>query len=89
MNRRISSSLEEVDGQVTCRGCGHSLGPAEEPWKPMAILDEAPMRGIAGAPYSGGENVVLRRFACPKCGVLLDSETALPEDPFLNDKLLG
>ena len=45
------------------------------------------MRGAAGIPYSGGERVVLRRFACPGCGALLDSETALPEDPFLNDVL--
>ena len=45
------------------------------------------MRGAAGVPYSGGERVVLRRFACPACGALLDSETALPEDPFLDDVL--
>ena len=25
------------------------------------------------------------RFACPQCGHLLDTETALPEDPFLED----
>ena len=29
--------------------------------------------------------VLLRRFYCPGCGALLDSETTLPGDPFLND----
>ena len=29
--------------------------------------------------------VVLRRFSCPRCGHLLDTETALPDDPFLED----
>ena len=87
MNRRMSSSLEIADGRVACRGCGHALGPAGEPWKPAASLSETPMRGAAGIPYRGGERVLLRRFSCPGCGALLDSETALPGDPFLNDIL--
>jgi acetone carboxylase gamma subunit len=31
--------------------------------------------------------VVLRRFSCPECGALLDTETAMPDDPFLDDVL--
>ncbi|MDB5999601.1 MAG: Acetone carboxylase gamma subunit, partial [Rhizobacter sp.] len=31
--------------------------------------------------------VVLRRFSCPQCGGLLDTETAMPDDPFLDDVL--
>ena len=42
---------------------------------------------IGGAEQHVCNRVVLRRFACPGCGALLDSETALPEDPFLNDIL--
>jgi acetone carboxylase gamma subunit len=32
---------------------------------------------------------VIRRFSCPSCGALLDSETALPGEPFLEDVVLG
>ena len=87
MSRRVSSTLEIDGDQIRCRKCGRALGPRGAPWKQAAAMTEIPMRGAAGAPYSGGERVVLRRFACPGCGALLDSETALPEDPFLDDVL--
>jgi acetone carboxylase gamma subunit len=31
---------------------------------------------------------MLRRFSCPDCGALLDTEIALADDPFLDDILL-
>ncbi len=43
------------------------------------------MQGVGGQAYSSGDQVMLRRFSCPKCGSLLDCETALPGDPFLED----
>ena len=89
MTTRISSALHIDDGKICCTGCGHEIGAAGEPWKPGAALSESPFRGAAGKPYSSGENVVLRRFSCPGCGALLDSETALPDDPFLNDIVFG
>ena len=45
--------------------------------------------GAAGESYAAGEQVLLRRFFCPGCGALLDTETALPGDPFLNDIVTG
>ena len=44
-----------------------------------------PVRGLPGAGSAIEERVVLRLFSCPGCGALLDTETALPEDPFLED----
>ena len=87
MSRRLSTTLEIEGGEIRCRKCARALGPGGAPWKRNAAMTEIPMRGAAGVPYSGGERVVLRRFACPGCGALLDSETALPEDPFLDDVL--
>ena len=87
MSRRMSSTLHIEGAEIRCSACDHAIAPSGGPWKPGAALSETPMRGAAGVPYSGGERVVLRRFACPGCGTLLDSETALPEDPFLNDVL--
>jgi len=45
------------------------------------------MAGSGGAAYSTGEMVVLRRFFCPQCSALLDTETALAGDPYLDDVL--
>ena len=85
MTERISEALDRRDGTICCSGCGRELAPTGTPWKPGAALDETPMRGAAGAAYGGGEQVMLRRFFCPGCGALLDCETALDGDPFLND----
>ena len=87
MTRRISSTLHVENSEIRCTACNHTIADAGTPWKQAAALNETPMRGAAGVPYSGGERVVLRCFACPGCGRLLDSETALPEDPFLDDIL--
>ena len=85
MSVRVSEALVLNDAKICCRRCGHGLAPAGEPWKPAAALNETSMQGAAGAAYSGGEQVLLRRFCCPGCGALLDCETALSGDPFLND----
>ena len=83
---RISATLVVSDDRaIACMACGHPLGPAGAPWKERAKLDEGPMQGAGGAPYSNAERVLLRRFFCPGCGTLLDTESALAGDPFLTD----
>ncbi len=86
--RRMSVTLDIVGSgkaaKVTCR-CGHTLGPAGRPWKQAAVLDETPIRNLAGTAYDSADRVLLRRFYCPGCGALLDAETALPGAPYLND----
>ena len=84
--KRISATLVvNGDRAIACMACGHALGPAGEPWKDRARLDEQPLHGAGGAPYSNAERVLLRRFFCPGCGALLDTESALAGDPFLTD----
>ncbi len=85
MSQRISRALVLSDAAIRCAKCGHEIAPAGQPWKPGATLREVPMQGAGGQAYSSGDEVVLRRFSCPSCGSLLDSETALPGDPFLED----
>ncbi|MGE5147466.1 MAG: acetone carboxylase subunit gamma [Candidatus Eiseniibacteriota bacterium] len=89
MSRRVSPTLEiraTADGdRVCCSKCGAALVPAGQPWKPAAALDESPMKGAGGAAYSVSDKVLLRRFTCKGCGTLLDTEMALPGEPFLND----
>ena len=89
MSRRLSRALVLADGPdgatIQCAKCHHPLAPAGGPWKSGASVQETPMRGAGGVAYTGGDQVLLRRFSCPNCGSLLDSETALAEDGFLED----
>ena len=75
----------DVGGEIACMACGHGLAPNNGPWKQAAWLDEVPLRGAAGDAYSNAPNVMLRRFYCPECAILLDSESALEGDPYLNE----
>ncbi len=89
MTRPLSATLDRRESagtrSICCTACGHALAAAGHPWKPAATVRERPMAGIAGAPYSTGPRVQLREFFCPGCAALLDTETALPGDPFLTD----
>lgn len=89
MTRAISVSLEiraTTDGdRIACRLCGHAIAPAGTPWKRHAALSEISMNGAGGKAYTGAPEAILRRFGCPNCGTLLDSEMALPGEPFLDD----
>ena len=87
----MSETLEILSTQaeqyVCCQACGHRLGPAGEPWKSRAVLNETPVEKVAGPLHVTEGDVVLRRFLCPGCGTLLDTETASKGEPFLNDVL--
>jgi acetone carboxylase gamma subunit len=89
MKQRISETLEFRGGQADCRiccgKCGHALALAGQSWKPHAALSTVPVRDLPGAASAVHRDIVFRRFCCPACGTLLDCETALPEDPFLDD----
>ncbi len=83
---RLSQTLDMDGANVTCTHCGYVLCATDINWKETAILNETPMQSL-GDPYSTGNEVLLRSFSCPGCGVLLDTETAMKGDPFLYDKI--
>ena len=87
MRQRISENLENDNGKTNCRKCGHSLCASNENWKSAAILQQKPMNGAGGAPYQSSDHVLLRLFYCPGCKRQLGTETAVKEDPFLEDML--
>lgn len=89
MNRSISPTLEirrRANGdRICCRNCGYDLAPEGRPWKQAAAFkelstDETSLEGAADRAAT-----VVRLFVCRGCAALLDSETALPGDPFLDD----
>ncbi|GAB3625357.1 hypothetical protein PTE30175_01488 [Pandoraea terrae] len=83
--QRISETLVGDGNRVACRACGHALARAGTAWKPHASLTTVRVKDLPGASCATNALLVLRRFSCPSCGSLLDTETALPDDPFLND----
>jgi acetone carboxylase gamma subunit len=86
---RVSMTLVRESGRICCRSCKAPLAAASESWKGRAVLTEVPVARLPGAGLAIEQDVVIRRFSCPSCGALLDSETALPGEPFLEDVVLG
>ena len=86
MNRqRVSPTLYADDERLYCVRCSQPFAPAGKPWKEYASLTTLRVASLPGAGSGVDGQVLLRRFACPGCGSLLDTETALPGDPFLDD----
>ena len=81
---QISHTLSIKNGNYCCQACNAELGESKANWKNLASLQEFSPSDL-GTPYTTGENLLLRKFSCPSCGALLDSELALPGDPFLFD----
>jgi N-methylhydantoinase B len=84
MTSRFSASLLRSRGnggdRIACRGCNHDLCAASECWKDHVRVIERPLRELA-AVYTTGPDALLREFACPACGLVLDSEVARRDDP--------
>lgn len=88
MNMRFSENLVISDDQICCKTCGRPLAPANGGWKQAAVLTVIPVKDLPGAGSNTDSRVVLRRFACGSCGSLLETEVSLPEDPFLEDRII-
>ncbi len=82
---RISETLFVEHGHIACNTCAVPLAPTATSWKPKARLSTVTLTSLPGAGSAIEPQVVLRKFACPHCGSLLDTETAMPGDPFLDD----
>jgi acetone carboxylase gamma subunit len=86
--RHVSPTVAIRDGHHACARCGQDLGPAAGTWKDYARRRELPLPEAGGPAFDTGvPGIVLRQFACPRCAVLLDTETARPDDAPLVDRL--
>ena len=87
MSMRQSRTLIIENGFTCCAACKKAIAPSGTSWKSAASLSRTKVIDIPGSTSSTHPEVEIRHFSCPACGALLDSETALPEDPFLDDIL--
>jgi acetone carboxylase gamma subunit len=75
--------------RICCARCGYALAHPGLAWKQATIVREIPTDELSGEVVTGEPaETILRQFICRGCGSLLDSETALPGDPFLEDTLI-
>jgi acetone carboxylase gamma subunit len=86
MSHTLKISQSNEKRMATCSKCGHFISPADDSWKMQAVLEEKVISEMGG-PFSSADQVILRCFACPSCGVLLDTEIAMKNDPFLEDRI--
>lgn len=89
MKTRISPTLNvcEANGTkvVCCSQCDSVVAKAGEHWKDKAVVKRNLVASLPGWSDSVHPELELREFGCPSCGQLLDSESSLPEDPYLYD----
>lgn len=72
---------------ICCRACGALVSAADTNWRDAAILREKPLRALGGPYSTSAEELLVRQFFCGECAALLDTEIALPGEPFLDDRI--
>jgi N-methylhydantoinase B len=96
-NQRLRGSLQPTDiaapaisgnRGMHCTRCTKALSAPGSRWKESARVTEVSVADLPGAATSIDPDVILRHFSCQHCGTLLDTEIALPGDPFLHDVVL-
>jgi acetone carboxylase gamma subunit len=89
MNRRVSPTLEIRNigdaPMICCCNCGYALASPGNSWKESASISEVPTDQVSCVIDETSAGTILRLFSCRKCGALLDTETAVPDDPYLED----
>jgi acetone carboxylase gamma subunit len=72
---------------ICCRACGAPVSAADRNWRDAAVLREKPLRELDGPYRTSAEELLVRQFFCGECAALLDTEIALPGEPFLDDRI--
>lgn len=85
MTSRQSRTLIQINGTICCADCEFEICKNNQLWKDFAAISVVKVKNIPGSTSSTHGEVEIRRFSCPKCAALLDTETALPDDPYLYD----
>ena len=86
----INENLKAVqvgnEVQVHCAHCGSVFSSQVALWKDDCRLIQSPLNET-GPRRAQSKIFELRQYVCPRCGILLDIEVALPEDLPLYDEV--
>jgi N-methylhydantoinase B len=78
-----------ANGHYGCAKCGTDLGSARENYKNACVRNDLPIEAsnpIAGDPKRFIDPLPqFRQFCCPGCGLAIENEIAVAEDPVLRD----
>ena len=84
-NLGVVTDTEDVP-YVSCDNCDRLVGRADENWKAAAGVIEGAVSDVGTATGSPNE-YCLKKFVCPGCGTLFDTEVAKRDDPVLVSSL--
>jgi N-methylhydantoinase B len=78
----------KLDGKlkVVCRKCSSLIGDWGKIWKDSLAVREISLESVNPV-IANVKDLIYRQFACPSCGVLVDSEVARKSDPPLFDMI--
>ena len=87
--RHVAEGLLLSDGSFACGKCAHEICSSNENYKLHCVMAEHPLTSVN--PYLLNpkvyvdDKIVFRSYACPSCGLLIQTELVRPTDPPLWD----
>jgi N-methylhydantoinase B len=87
--RATENLAVHANGHYGCAKCGTDLGSVRDNYKSACVRDDLPIEAsnpIAGDPGRFIDPLPqFRQFCCPGCGLAIENEIAVAEDPVLRD----
>ena len=85
----VTENLAIYGNHYGCAKCAQDLGPISHNYKTYCVRNDLPIQAsnpIVGDPARFIDPLPqLRQFCCPSCGLLIENEIAVSEDPLLKD----
>jgi N-methylhydantoinase B len=86
---RATENLSVRGGRWSCAKCASDLGAVSENYKAGCVRNDLPIKAcnpLVGDPHRFIDPVPqFRQFCCPGCGLLIENEIAIADDPVLVD----
>jgi acetone carboxylase gamma subunit len=90
MSQMLGEYLIIKDKMIVCAECGHVYCRVDKNYKLYALFQEVDLEDLQliSLPQQEiiDEEVILRRFYCPGCGVNIENEVILKNNPPYTDK---
>jgi N-methylhydantoinase B len=85
----VTENLAIHGNRYGCARCAQDLGPISHSYKTYCVRNDMPIQAanpIVGDPARFiDQQPQFRQFCCPGCGLLIENEIAVADDPLLRD----